>query len=122
MFDYPAAPHARKHGPSGYAQYPYYKPWLRDEFTFRCVYCLEREVWYPDRANSFHVEHILAKVSNPGSITAYPNLAYSCGRCNTFKGIDPLLNPTTDSFGDHLKVNDDGSVIGLTNEGKVLIK
>src|ERR1700682_3612702 len=49
-FAYPSEPHQRKHGPAGYTNYEEYKPWLRDEFTFRCVYCLERELWYPDRA------------------------------------------------------------------------
>jgi hypothetical protein len=42
-FAYADAPHVRKHGPSGYVRYQSYKDWLRDEFAFRCVYCLERE-------------------------------------------------------------------------------
>lgn len=37
---YPANSHERRHGPLGYVDYKSYKPWLRDEFTFRCVYCL----------------------------------------------------------------------------------
>ena len=44
-FSYPAAAHVRRHGPQGYADYPSYLPWLRDEFSFRCVYCLLREQW-----------------------------------------------------------------------------
>src|SRR5258708_6259440 len=44
-FQYPAAPHVRRHGPQGYADAASFRPWLRDEFTFRCVYCLQREVW-----------------------------------------------------------------------------
>lgn len=44
-FNYPDAPHRRRHGPRGYADYASYRPWLRDEFTFRCVYCLLREQW-----------------------------------------------------------------------------
>jgi len=39
-FTYPAQPHVRKHAPAGYKDYTEYKPWLRDEFEFRCVYCL----------------------------------------------------------------------------------
>ena len=35
IFDYPRQPHERRHGPSGYDPYGGYKPWLRDEFTFR---------------------------------------------------------------------------------------
>jgi hypothetical protein len=34
-FAYPSAPHSRRHGPAGYEDYTHYKPWLRDEFTFR---------------------------------------------------------------------------------------
>ncbi len=36
-FIYPARPHTRRHGPQGYAGYASYRPWLRDEFSFRCV-------------------------------------------------------------------------------------
>jgi hypothetical protein len=42
-FRYPAAPHARRHGPQGYADAESYRPWLRDEFAFRCIYSLFRE-------------------------------------------------------------------------------
>src|SRR5205085_2403491 len=38
-------PHVWRHGPRGYADYPSYRPWRRDEFTFCCVYCLLREWW-----------------------------------------------------------------------------
>ena len=44
-FDYPAQPHIRRHGPIGYADYASFRPWLRDEFVFRCVFCLRRESW-----------------------------------------------------------------------------
>ena len=40
IFDYPAPQEKRRHGPSGYRNYESYRPWLRDEFDFRCVYCL----------------------------------------------------------------------------------
>ena len=44
VFPYPAAAHVRLHGPQ-YTESASYKPWLRDEFAFRCVYCLWRERW-----------------------------------------------------------------------------
>ena len=44
-FEYPTSPHSRRHGPAGYRDYGSYRDWLRDEFTFRCVYCLHREQW-----------------------------------------------------------------------------
>jgi hypothetical protein len=44
-FVYLDRPQLRKHGPAGYTNYQSFKPWLRDEFQFRCAYCLERERW-----------------------------------------------------------------------------
>ena len=44
-FNYPETPHTRRHGPQGYAGYDSFRPWLRDEFSFCCVYCLVREQW-----------------------------------------------------------------------------
>jgi hypothetical protein len=34
-FSYPTTPHVRRHGPQGYADYASFRPWLRDEFTFK---------------------------------------------------------------------------------------
>ena len=68
-FAYPSDPHQRMHGPAGYKDYAQYKPWLRDEFTFRCVYCLETgEFWYPDRAVSFSADHVESKKAAPQRI------------------------------------------------------
>ena len=47
-FTYPSAPIVRRHDPIGYLDYDSFRPWLRDEFRFRCVYCLRRERWEPD--------------------------------------------------------------------------
>src|SRR5713101_4457496 len=60
-FIFADAPHVRKHGPGGYERYQTYKDWLRDEFTFRCVYCLERERWYPSGHAGFGVDHVKPK-------------------------------------------------------------
>jgi hypothetical protein len=54
-FVYPRAAPLRRHGPAGYAQYERYRPWLRDEFAFRCVYCLKREQWGVVRATYHRV-------------------------------------------------------------------
>lgn len=56
-FQYPIGKHVCRHGPVGYADPQRYKPWLRDEFHFRCVYCLCRERWVPDGEDAFSVEH-----------------------------------------------------------------
>ncbi len=89
-FQYPSEPHERKHGPYGYANYPEYKPWLRDEFFFRCVYCLEREMWYPNRASSFSVDHIEPRSKNPSRICDYDNLLYHASMQLSQAGMDDL--------------------------------
>ena len=44
-YAYPSKALNRRHGPSGYTDYHSYRPWLEDDFAFRCVYCLKRMVW-----------------------------------------------------------------------------
>ncbi len=56
IFDYPESRAKRIHGPSGYSSYESFRPWLRDEFTFRCVYCLKRETW-GQVTGEFELEH-----------------------------------------------------------------
>jgi hypothetical protein len=122
-FTYPAAPHARRHGPVGYAEYQTYKPFLRDEFAFRCVYCLVRERWYPNDADSFGADHFVPKVLNPERATDYDNLVYACNRCNSSKHKAALLlDPTGVCLGDHLRVLEKGEIKGLTNEGEYLAR
>ena len=63
-FEYPISPHVRRHGPAGYKDYNSFRDWLRDEFTFRCVYCLHREQW-GSRGVAFHIEHFIPSVTDP---------------------------------------------------------
>lgn len=121
-FAYPSTPHTRRHGPCGYKNPQDYKPFLRDDFTFRCIYCLERETWYPSRAASFSVDHFEPKVLSPARQRDYDNLVYACSRCNSIKrDIEILLDPTLVALSDHLRVREDGQIEGLTPEGKKLI-
>ena len=53
--------------------YQSYKPWLRDEFQFRCVYCLWRERWHSVGEDAFSVEHLQAR----GSTRAHLRLRQS---------------------------------------------
>ena len=108
-FVYRAEIHERVHGPEGYREYAAYKPWLRDEFAFRCVYCLEREAWYPDRAASFSADHAEPKSARPDLTLDYGNLLYACTRCNSAKGDRTgFLDPTRSAMADHLRVEPDG--------------
>lgn len=115
------APHKRKHSPSGYKTYQAFKPWLRDEFVFRCVYCLLREAWHPYGAAGFSVDHIIPQSHNAKLVCKYQNLLYACIACNSRRGSNLVLNPTKEAFANHLRVEQDGTITGLTNAGKHLI-
>ncbi|MEM7198880.1 MAG: HNH endonuclease [Planctomycetota bacterium] len=98
----------RFHGPRGYSDYRRYKDWLRDEFAFRCVWCLTREVW-TGSTKHFHVEHHEPRALG-GAETDYDNLYYACGRCNYAKGATPLpVEPET--FWSRTRVADDGHLV-----------
>jgi hypothetical protein len=123
-FFYPTTPLLRRHGPQGYSDGPSYKPWLRDEFAFRCVFCLLREHWYrPFGADLFGVEHLIPRSRAPHLEFVYDNLLYACATCNSCKRDEgPLLDPTKDGYGNHLRLLPDGSLAATTNEGKQLIQ
>ena len=122
-FHYSAAPHRRKHGPRGYQDYRSYKPWLRDDFQFRCVYCLCQERWFPDGDASFSVDHLQPRNTAPSLALDYDNLVYACCQCNVAKGdAVEVLNPCAQAFGRHMAVSDDGVIHGLTPQGAALIQ
>jgi hypothetical protein len=119
-FEYPSSPHARRHGPAGYKDYGSYRDWLRDEFTFRCVYCLHREQWY-SRRGTFHVEHFIPASVDPDGECEYSNLLYACATCNeTKEAILGLPNPCLVASNDCLRVMADGHIDALNPEGEKL--
>lgn len=120
-FAHPKQPMIRTHAPDGYTDYKSFKPWLRDEFAFRCVYCLVRERWYPSGADAFSVEHVLPQSSHPHLVCHYPNLLYACCRCNSQKRDRELLDPVVDPLGVHLLMLEDAMYAALTNAGQDLI-
>ena len=92
IFDYPERREHRRHGPAGYAAYESYRPWLRDEFDFRCVYCLKRETW--DQVTfEFELDHFQPQSLNPQLRLDYLNLVYACRRCNAVKGGQTVDDP-----------------------------
>lgn len=119
-FDYPTSKHCRRHGPSGYADYESYREWLRDEFCFRCVYCMTREVWAL-RAGRWHIDHFIPMVNDPTGALDYDNLVYACASCNVVKGRRPLPDPARVAYGTCVKVDDDGRISPLNDDGKRLI-
>lgn len=120
-FDYPAIPHSRRHGPTGYLDVASYRPWLRDEFGFRCVYCLRREVWEPD-TSVFEVEHFHPVSTHPELATVYDNLLYSCSACNSAKGAGLVPDPCVAMTSDAVQVHADGRLEPLTPTARRLVR
>lgn len=122
VFQYPTSPHARRHGPRGYTDYTSYKSWLRDEFIFRCCYCLTRERWRSDGQAGFSVDHFAAQSLYPALRNDYDNLFYVCCACNAARSFISLpFNPSDTSLGAHLRVTISGKAEPLTPEGAQFI-
>lgn len=119
-FEYPASPHQRRHGPRGYLDYASYRPWLRDEFIFRCVYCLQRERWVPPAA-ALEIDHFLPVAVNPERTIDYDNLLYSCSTCNAAKRARLLPDPTAVLLRDAIRVDPDGTLHALTLDAERLV-
>lgn len=123
IFDYSIEPLIRKHGPKGYSDPASYKPWLRDEFTFRCIYCLIREVWRSDGQDSFSVEHLKSRDGSPELTGVYQNLGYACLACNSRKQNLPLpFDPCAEPLGRHITMKPNGELEAATENGKRLIE
>lgn len=123
VFPYSHSPHNRRHGPCGYRNYEYFKPWLRDEFHFRCVFCLCRERWTASGDAAFSVDHFLPQVSEPNLVCEYSNLVLACAACNSTKRDQNVpLNPCLEPMGTHLRVEHTGAVLAQTDLGQELIE
>ena len=92
-FDYPATRLVRIHGPLGYTGYESYRAWLRDEFAFRCVYCLSREHW-GRVSGEYDLDHFVPQKTDPARKAEYDNLGYACRRCNLTKSGESVPDPT----------------------------
>ena len=119
-FAYPTEPHRRRHGPAGYTDYQSYRPWLEDEFSFRCVYCLKRMVWAP--TDVWSVDHIIPQDEAKELACVYDNLLLACQCCNRFKSNQRVPDPARVAYGQCLRVNSDGSVRPLNKIGDRLVR
>ena len=108
-FVYPSRPHVRRHGPQGYADYGRFLPWLRDEFSFRCVYCLRREQW-GRAAGELQIDHFLAICHRPELKASYDNLLLVCPICNLLKGSLALPDPCRVLTSDAVQVDENGTI------------
>jgi hypothetical protein len=122
-FAFPAGVHVRRHGPAGWADYRRYRPWLRDEFSFRCVYCLNRERWM-DVRRGYQIDHFVPQKIRPDLRADYDNLLYLCAACNNLKGAVLLPDPCVVALSECICFHDDGTVEAIEpnqDEGQRLI-
>ena len=120
-FRYPSARHVRRHGPAGYQDYRDYRPWLDDEFTFRCVYCLMRQRWAPTAIWS--VDHLVPQRDAPELECSYDNLVLTCQSCNNKKLANRVPDPAEIAYGNSLQVDEDtAEVRPLNKDGEILLR
>lgn len=120
-FAYPLKAHVRRHGPLGYSKYCEYRNWLRDEFVFRCIYCLRRETWLTLRRD-YEIDHFLPKSAHPDVERDYDNLVYACSECNGTKAAKHLPSPESVAYGTCLQVNGSGEIQPLDDRGVTIIE
>jgi hypothetical protein len=120
IFNYPEARRHRRHGPRGYAAYESYRPWLRDEFTFRCVYCLKREQWGQVTAE-FDLDHFQPQKLFRDQASDYKNLVYACRRCNAVKRDQQVGDPFSVMTWTRIRTMPDGTVRGVDAAASRLI-
>lgn len=109
IFAYSSGPHHRKHGPRGYENYESYRDWIRDDFSYRCVFSLFRETW---PGCSLHVDHLISQKQRPDLICSYENLILLEGRANLAKGKKYLPDPGQIDLSQCLFVHTKGQRVG----------
>ena len=118
-FLYPTVTRCRRHGPAGYGKYRDYRPWLEDEFSFRCVYCLKRQQWAP--TDIWSVDHLVPQSEDPALECEYGNLVLTCQWCNNKKLANSVPDPVTVAYGACLRVDyATGRVETLSDDGVIL--
>lgn len=120
-FAYPSKPHTRRHGPQGYSKYRQYRNWLRDEFSFRCVYCLRRQTWLALRKDH-ELDHFLPKSEHCDVERDYDNLVFACRNCNGTKAAKYLPSPESVAYGDCLFVDEHGAIHAKNKPGREIIE
>jgi hypothetical protein len=105
----------------GYLDYASYCPWLRDEFSFRCIYCLLREQWGRVRG-LFDIDHFQPTANRPGRPSEYDNLLYTCATCNATKRALEIPDPLTVLIQANVRVSEDGRIHTASPEAACLIE
>jgi hypothetical protein len=94
---------------------------LRDEFAFRCVYCLIREQW-GHVTGEFDLDHFLPQVSHRDRIVEYDNLLYACRTCNLRKQAALLPDPVQALVSKSTRFYPDGTMVALMPDAAKIIR
>ena len=93
---------------------------VRARYNFRCGYCGVSET---NIGAEMTIDHFVPRVQGGGD--TLDNLVYCCHPCNEFKGdywqTEPdlsLLNPLLDFIVSHYRLQEEGTLIGLTERGR----
>jgi hypothetical protein len=105
----------------GYRDYRQYRNWLRDEFSFRCVYCLRRETWLTLRAD-WQLDHFIPKSRHPQGALDYDNLVYACSTCNHSKAAHLAPDPCAVAYGGCVRIDNNGEIHALNEAGVNLVE
>jgi hypothetical protein len=109
------------HGPMGYKSYDKYRPWLRDEFLFRCVYCLNRERWTRFLAG-WDIDHFIPQKTSNSGVLDYGNLLLSCHTCNAAKRDQQVPNPCECMLANSAVVDEKGVITAKTADAARVIR
>ena len=101
-----------------------YRPFVRDDFSECCAYCLLHELLAAGAGN-FELDHFRPRSLFPDLANDYFNLYHSCHVCNLYKGAAwpstelakkgyGFLDFCRESFSDHFRERADGSWEPLT--------
>lgn len=120
IFDYPEQRSHRRHGPAGYADYESYREWLRDEFCFRCIYCLKRETW-GRVTGEFELDHFKPQSVSPEKALDYQNLVYACRTCNSIKNACSIDDPFATLHKGNFRCDPDGRLVTVSTEATRLV-
>jgi hypothetical protein len=94
---------------------------LRDEFTFRCAYCLKRETW-GQATGEFELDHFQPQSIAPHHKLDYFNLIYACRRCNAAKLDGSTDDPSAVLSRVSIKVRADGTLSARSADAHRLIQ
>lgn len=114
----------RRHPHPKHSNYQDYKVYLRQDFSYRCVYCaIHENDWGGLR--HFHVEHFKPKSRFSNLKTKYGNLLYACDICNAYKGDDwpGYIDPCKEDYALHFRLSHNSFEIeGISRRAKYMVE